>query len=438
MKAVLKNKLKIYSSLAAMPVAGVVNAQIVHTPINFTGGCDDYYLVDMDSDGYEEFRIESYCFATSYTLSSGMLKRRDRNLSIYGNYYGSWGSRGNSGPTPYSAGALIDSNLSFVYNFWQGYLEKKSRTWWQSCSTCASMSISYGVLKGEFGDGSEKYIGVRFAIDDVATSGEWYYGWIRMKDVLSVYNPLTGQLDVSWTIVDMAYESTPNTPILAGAMFLAPPPATNPTALVSGGSINLTFDASAGEEAISEYRLFVVKEGVAFGLTEAEANNNYTTITPDGSSDYAHAFNSGTTDSDGNTVLRTTPILDASGEALAANQNYSIYVLNMAKTPFASENSLSTPSNIFTVSSSLSAQNVDWQNEVFVYPVPNNGTFKIKLQSGNSIEEIKLFDVTGKLVEDLSSKQNETMLEVTNLMRGSYVLHVKSAKSSKAYKIIVM
>ncbi|MFP5471293.1 MAG: T9SS type A sorting domain-containing protein [Bacteroidia bacterium] len=182
---------------------------------------------------------------------------------------------------------------------------------------------------------------------------------------------------------------------------------------------------------------FIVKEGTTFGLTEAEANSNYVTVNPDGSSDYTHTFTSGTTDSDGNTVLRTSPTLDVTGEPLAANQNYNIYVLNMAKTPHATENSLSSPSNTFTITSVGVYENTK-VNEVSVYPVPNNGSFKIKLNPSNTIEQIHLLDITGKLVEDLTDKKSSSLIELSGVQSGAYILNVKSKTGNKSYKVNVL
>ncbi|MFP5470541.1 MAG: T9SS type A sorting domain-containing protein [Bacteroidia bacterium] len=423
MNTELKNKLRTYASFTAGAtlVATNLDAQIVHTNVNHNVGLNETYNLDIDNNGMPELECSS-----SYIKTSSSFAIRWRNfLSMRPYGYGYYSKiAGGFYPIPIPVGVEIGSSMPgyFFNGSGNGILGAYRFTFFPYYGTYYKSTYMsyYGFL-----DGTDKYVGVEFDI-----SGQTHYGWVRISIQTSI-DLTTKTYTGDYYVIDMAYESTPNTTIKAGEMFLAPPPAINLNALVNGGNIDFTFDASTSEEAVNDYRLFVVKEGTTFGLTEAETNSNYVSITPDGSANYAHTFTTGTVDSDGNTVLRTSPILDVSGEPLAANQNYNIYVLNMAKTPYATENSLSTPSNTFTITTvSLNEKSKN------VNAFYSNGRLNINIDNTLVGADIKLYNTLGQVVlsEKLNNFSNSFQL---NQSEGMYIITIQKDDTLISKKILV-
>jgi hypothetical protein len=425
MNTELKNKLKTYASFTAGTtlLSSALNAQIVHTNVNHNVGLNETYNLDIDGDSASDFAFYNYYFKTSYNLSSGSFSsiRNEMYFRNPDNYSKAIGNVCVTAiPLENEIGPLTTSFLSGTYNFIYSFD-------WYFYNTYSSNIISFSSFNtcGGFGGSVKKYIGIQFDI-----SGQIHFGWLRIN-VNSILDPNTKTYSSTFQIIDMAYESTPNTAISAGAMFLAPPPSINLNAIVNGGNIDFTYDASTGEEAINEYRLFIVKEGTTFGLTEAEANSNYVSITPDGSPNYLHTFITGTVDSDGNTVLRTSPTLDISDETLMANQNYNIYVLNMAKTPYATENSLSTPSNSFTISSLGIYEKSKNVNAFY-----SNGKLNINIDNTLVGADVTIYNTLGQniLDEKLNTLSNSFNLKQSE---GIYIIKIQKEDVLVSKKILV-
>ena len=79
-----------------------------------------------------------------------------------------------------------------------------------------------------------------------------------------------------------------------------------------------------------------------------------------------------------------------------------------------------------------------------LYPNPSNGEFRIEMDLESKKElRVKLFDMTGKLVEDLSgelsieSKKVSGDIKLKDTKPGIYFLRVESGKRSGAKKIVI-
>lgn len=440
MKSELQKKLKSYASLTAGATlfASSANATVQTGSINKTINDLHYYLanynysIDLDSDGVIDFIIgEGHNIGGYCPIPLG---------NFYGLtpfFYGVNGEIITNGTA--NSNGWIDPNCSWLYNqagaitslnyidqLSSGVIINSTKSFSKNTRLCKNMAISltfgstysYNRYGNWSADSQTNYIGVRFNI-----SGNTHYGWIRVT-----LNNLNHEL----IIHDYAYEDTPNTPINAGQMFIAPPPATNPTAIVNGGNIDLNFYTSTGEKAISDYRLFVVKEGTTFGLTEAEANSNYVSITPDGSPNYTHTFTTGTVDTDGNTVLKPSSTLDINGQQLSANQNYNVYVLNIAKTPYATQNSLSTPSNTFTIST-VGLSSID--NNFKLHYANNN--LNINIDNSFINATLKVYNTLGQIVLEDKIYSSNNSFEL-NQNQGIYIVTIQKGEAILSEKILIM
>ena len=79
-----------------------------------------------------------------------------------------------------------------------------------------------------------------------------------------------------------------------------------------------------------------------------------------------------------------------------------------------------------------------------LYPNPSNGEFRIEMDLESKEElRVKLFDMTGKLVEDLSgelsieSKKVSGDIKLKDTNPGIYFLRVESGKRSGAKKMVI-
>lgn len=185
----LQNKLKSYSALTAVSVVGATTAQagIIHTDVNYTGGYETYDI-DIDGNGITDFSLNAFSTNISYGSYLINIKQAGLQGSMYSNnILASGGSYFNSAQA-LSAGVYVYSTVGSFGN--SAVLGGQFAV---SVSFYGTMIPVYNGSIGNFGDGSEKFVGVQFDID-----GDIHYGWLRFKDV--------AQDGSSWTLVDMAYK----------------------------------------------------------------------------------------------------------------------------------------------------------------------------------------------------------------------------------------
>ena len=195
----VESKIKRYSALAGglTAVAGVANAQIVHTEINpdaFITGNGAVYNLDVDNNGVVDYTF--YTITSSITYTFG-------NSSTFINFSGAYmnpAASGNSmmissGLLNVPAGSAIGSNASFSsFDGCVGGVADVSLI-------NPSSSSSYTFSIGNFLD-ADGFVGLKFQ-----NSGNTHYGWVRIE--------VANGGDFLF-IKEYAFESTPNTAINAG------------------------------------------------------------------------------------------------------------------------------------------------------------------------------------------------------------------------------
>lgn len=199
MNKILQNKLKAYTSLTAVAVIGTLEseAQVMYTNVNYTGGFESYDI-DIDGDNTIDFTMNQESLWSSIgTVNRQFLYALNGASFIWSSSNGMFGYPGVKG---LGSAYLIDSNASVWYGnynlVWGGY--------------GGTMGVYYNVYSGAYlgnegdfgGTTSGKFVGVNFDI-----SGARHYGWLRFE---------TNATNDSWTLVDMAYDATPGTPITTG------------------------------------------------------------------------------------------------------------------------------------------------------------------------------------------------------------------------------
>ena len=186
----LSKKLASYGALTAS-IIGVADASgqsIIYTDVNpdFSGTGGSEYLLDIDNNGTNDFRIHAQIG------------------SYYSNLY--------LQPLTASNEALGSGGATYAYPFAlsnNDVISSGAGSWFNNSFSNGAMSLNYyGCSFGNWCNTTDGYLGLRF---NIAGSGI-HYGWIRLD---------VGGNGSSWTIKDYAYHDTPGSSILAGQQSLS-------------------------------------------------------------------------------------------------------------------------------------------------------------------------------------------------------------------------
>lgn len=202
----LGKKLRNYSILAgsALAAAGTAQAQIVYHSLNVVlhpiGGMNGSYAIDLNGDGTKDFDIgwnhHSISGNSAYVdfgQSTGT-HIWNRNAAVGGSI--TTGGNLLGLPHPYSSGVKIGTGIK-----WFGY---------QSLEASAGANYRKPLLaQNSFRGNAGEWNGVtnKFMAMRLKSGGHYYYGWLRMT---------IGQNGIPITLVDDAYQSSPDSSILSG------------------------------------------------------------------------------------------------------------------------------------------------------------------------------------------------------------------------------
>jgi hypothetical protein len=79
--------------------------------------------------------------------------------------------------------------------------------------------------------------------------------------------------------------------------------------------------------------------------------------------------------------------------------------------------------------------NIASVNSFLVYPSPSDG--KINIQHEEKIQEIQIFDLTGKRIFQQKFNSNAINLELNNIPNGIYIVFIKTETQTLKQKIII-
>ena len=196
-----------YAAAAAAVMPAAASAQIVYTDIEpdaMVMDTDDGdiaagFAIDFDQDGDNEILFREI-IGTSYGLTNGQADDGADNISgVVGNL-----QFGYTYFVPLAADAVIGPAQVIP-------------------TTRIFQSFTYAGSDPNGWQGTDAYIGLEFTLD----SGNVHYGWVHI-----VYSAAGG----SYQVTEYAFESTPNTPILAGATDGEPPPSPVELAMFDGNT----------------------------------------------------------------------------------------------------------------------------------------------------------------------------------------------------------
>ena len=191
----LNRRLVSYASAATAAGAGLLalaqpaEAQIVFTAAHVAIGSHTVYSLDLTNSGTTDFVLHGSVTANCSTVFSALLAKPALNNAVQGVDY-----LGLNEAKALAAGQKIGSSQRFVSRGRGGVLMGE-----------AIYSPGGGQYRGNWIHVINRYLGLKFQIN-----GETHFGWARLSVKLALFKPQESLLS------GYAYETQPNTPIIAG------------------------------------------------------------------------------------------------------------------------------------------------------------------------------------------------------------------------------
>jgi hypothetical protein len=193
--------------MASMIYAVSAGAQIVYTDVNpdivrgctFNGGCDDAYSLDLNKDSIVDFVLAPRAIQFSCGCNLDLVFAATDSAVIISTDQSWMADYG--GGLPFNT--LIDSSLG-----WKNGLYNMTLLRGKCEPSCGfphpGTSASFSAATGHWTNVNGKYLALK-----IQAGTDFYYGWIKLGVTIDNYL-------VTIKIMEYAYNSTPNQPILAG------------------------------------------------------------------------------------------------------------------------------------------------------------------------------------------------------------------------------
>jgi len=183
----------------------------------------------------------------------------------------------------------------------------------------------------------------------------------------------------------------------------------------NGSDLEITFDAAQDESTVDRYRIMVVKEtnATSFDLTAAQAVTtlNYTTVVPNGNSNYSK--------------ILTAIAKDVDGDLIAENVNYQAFILSTSNGSSSTNDSLSDPSTTFVLLDSNSVGiNENLLNESNFIVNENGVTVNLPKEINTNNIIIRILTIDGKLIRQENINQTSYFISTNGLSRGIYLIQL--------------
>ena len=193
--------------VTTMMLSASANAQFVYTDVipdvvrgcNYPSPCGADFLIDLNNDGINDFTFAPRAHGFSCgNCSNGSASLGTRDSALVISTIQSWISDTVGG---FGLNRSIDSSL-----VWTNTIHTLAQNG-EQCMACPNGPISYRGTQGI--TGNWKNVSGNFMGLKIKVGSDFYYGWIKLGVSIANYS-------VSITIMEYAYNSTPNQPILAG------------------------------------------------------------------------------------------------------------------------------------------------------------------------------------------------------------------------------
>ncbi|MBN2523367.1 MAG: T9SS type A sorting domain-containing protein [Bacteroidales bacterium] len=391
----LKNRLKAYSATAGaiLVLSPTIKGQIIHSGIQNIqlNMPDDFYELDMNDDAVNDFTFLLGGYSSIYTTGSISVWYGFGYAVIYNAKTDSYNNSWMFHTTNYASriavhGLSVGSAINGTNTMWSNTV---SPHWpgvfglgYRYLVYTASGTNSYAYGYGDF-FGTQKFVGVRFYI-----GADQHYGWIRVRLGDYIY-PLT--------VIDWAYESTPETGILAGDGGDTDSPVPTLTADPNTDQQTVTVGLSFNEPVQGlEQDHFVVINGVASNLNELTEGEEYTLDV--------------TANSQGSVSVELpyASVTDSSG-----NPNLLAYTSWVYEVESATENIA--------------------DNRVIIFPNPAKDKLFLNLKNAS---DISVVNISGELIYSRRKVLYET-IDVSQYAPGIYIVNIENKDELYHKKILI-
>lgn len=75
-------------------------------------------------------------------------------------------------------------------------------------------------------------------------------------------------------------------------------------------------------------------------------------------------------------------------------------------------------------------------NGLVIYPNPSNGDFNVSLANGGSINVVRVMNLSGQIVKEVSVKSNTAQISATQLAAGAYLISVETNEGTAVQRFI--
>jgi len=82
--------------------------------------------------------------------------------------------------------------------------------------------------------------------------------------------------------------------------------------------------------------------------------------------------------------------------------------------------------------------NTSFDSDLGITVYPNPAVDLVKVKTANTLEDIKLYDIQGRIISSYSNFENafDNTLDVTSLSKGMYFIKIKTAEDEVTKKLI--
>ncbi len=75
------------------------------------------------------------------------------------------------------------------------------------------------------------------------------------------------------------------------------------------------------------------------------------------------------------------------------------------------------------------------EQQISIYPNPTSGIVHVDL-AGKKIQNLKLIDVTGKIVIEKTNANTTTLMDVSSLAKGIYFVILQTENGNQSFKLV--
>ncbi len=392
------------------------------------------YLTSMNGTSYQW----SYgCGGGSYTSAGGIgntATLTTTNLQgvftmLFGSYFGDWDSQNNFLRAPLAQGRILT-------NLWSG------RPHYQLHHMGLGENIGYGLLLTQNNPGN-----LYFA-SSVGISGKWIHNALMGDPTLrnDVVAPVTNVIaNMNGNHCQVSWTNSPDNTVIGYHLYVrndsVPEYTRVNTQLITG---NTYTDSCIIIHGIHEYMVRALKlettpSGSYFNLSEGISDTAYNSLNIAGIAAFTHTVNGVSVSFNATTTLNPTYVWDFGNGQNSTSANPTVtYSSNGSYTVqlIASHPCFEDTSYVVIQIYEVGVTNLFEQADFAIYPNPSEGWISITGNKSTAFQ-FSIFTTIGKEVYSNPSVESNTLIDLSSLPKGLYVLKFTNGQNSVTKKLVL-